>query len=180
MIRGIMCHFLQLSSIEKLALRDQILSYAAHVGGKNSFLKILETIKRTSPHPLISKSSNLHFQKGIIRWNKTIHRDTLALLSQRLNGRTQENQNLMVPPTAKEYKNVTNMLRTLSPLGFTITMSNDAEGKGFSFKGFEIIDDETTIINPIFELLFFCPVNIVKKLLNFTEKENPKEEADEN
>jgi hypothetical protein len=174
-----MCHFHQLSSAEKCALRDQLLGYAATVGGKNAFLKLLETIKRTSPNPLLSKSPNLHFPKGVIRWNKSIHRDTLAILSNRLNARHEENQNLMVPNTSKEYKNVTNMLRTLSPLAFTITMSSETDGAGFSFKGFEIIDDETTIINPIFELFFFCSPNVAKKLINFTDKENPREETDE-
>jgi hypothetical protein len=174
-----MCPFHHLSSAEKSALRDQLLGYAAAVGGKNAFLKLLETIKRTSPHPLISKTPYLRFPKGVIKWNKTLHRDTLATLSHRLNARQVENQNLMVPSTSKEYKNVTNMLRTLAPLNFMVTMNSETDGAGFHFKGFEIINDETTLIDPIFELFFFCPVNVAKKLINFTDKETPEEETDE-
>jgi hypothetical protein len=33
-------------------------------------------------------------------------------------------------------------------------------------------------MNPIFETIFFCPVAVVKKFLNFTPKEIPTEETD--
>lgn len=164
-----MCHFHQLSGAEKILLRDQLLAYAATVGGKNSFLKLLETIKKTSPHPLISKTSLLRFPKGLIKWNKNVHRDNLALLSTRMNARTEENANLMASKEDKNYKNVTNMLRSLGPLTFTVSMNNESDGKGFSFKAFDIIDEDTTVMNPIFELFFFCPVNMAKKILNFTD-----------
>lgn len=163
-----MCRFHQLSNAEKILLRDQLLGYAASIGGKNSFLKLLETIKRTSPHPLISKTALLRFPKGLIKWNKNVHRDNLALLSTRMNARTEENQNLMVSKEDKSFKHVTNMLRSLGPLTFTVAMNNETDGKGFSFKAFDIIDEETTLMNPIFEIFFFCPVTVAKKLINFT------------
>lgn len=165
-----MCHIHQLSSADKILLRDQLLAYAANMGGKNSFLKLLETIKKTSPHPLISKSSLLRFPKGVIKWNKNVHRDNLALLSTRMNARTEESLNLMGGKEDKNFKNVTNMLRSLGPLTFIISMNNESEGKGFSFKAFDIIDEETTLMNPIFEIFFFCPVNVTKKILNYTDE----------
>lgn len=165
-----MCHIHQLSSADKILLRDQLLAYAANMGGKNSFLKLLETIKKTSPHPLISKSSLLRFPKGVIKWNKNVHRDNLALLSTRMNARTDENLNLMGGKEDKNFKNVTNMLRSLGPLTFTISMNNESDGKGFSFKAFDIIDEETTLMNPIFEIFFFCPLNVTKKILNYTDE----------
>ncbi|MCK9374325.1 MAG: hypothetical protein M0P91_14180 [Sulfuricurvum sp.] len=164
-----MCHFHQLSSADKILLRDQLLAYAANMGGKNSFLKLLETIKKTSPHPLISKTSLLRFPKGVIKWNKNVHRDNLALLSTQMNARTEESPNLMAAQEDKNFKKITNMLRSLGPLTFTISMNNESDGKGFSFKAFNIIDDETTVMNPIFEIFFFCPVNVTKKILNFTD-----------
>jgi len=170
-----MCHFHQLTDSEKIILRDQLLAYAALIGGKNSFLKLLETIKKTSPHPLISKTSLLRFPKGLIKWNKNVHRDNLALLSTRMNARTDENPNLMVAKEDKFFKNVTNMLRSLGPLTCTVSMNNESDGKGFSFKAFDIIDDNTTVMNPIFEIFFFCPVNVAKKLINF----NPSHTGDE-
>ncbi|MDD3770634.1 MAG: hypothetical protein RBS26_09735 [Sulfuricurvum sp.] len=171
-----MCPIHQLCDAEKISLRDQLLAYAAAVGGKNSFLKLLETIRRTSPHPLVSKTPLLRFPKGLIKWNKNIHRDNLSLLSTRLNARKEGNPNLMAPPEDKNHKNVTNMLRSLSPLTFTVAMNSEADGEGFSFRAFEIIDEETTIATPVFEIFFFCPVNVAKKLLNFTPKEAVAEE----
>ena len=42
-----MCRFHQVNNDEKILLHDQLLAYAASVGGKNSFLKLIETIKKT-------------------------------------------------------------------------------------------------------------------------------------
>jgi len=167
-----MCRFHQVNKDEKILLRDQLLAYAASVGGKNSFLKLLETIKKTTPNPLLSKTSLLRFPKGIIKWNKTIHRDNLTLLSIQMKNRSEENQNLMAPKEHKTYKNVTNMLRALGTLTFTVIMNTEADGKGFEVKAFEMPDENTTLMNPFFEILFFCPVNTTKKLLNFEEKES--------
>ncbi|TDA64144.1 hypothetical protein E0765_05390 [Sulfuricurvum sp. IAE1] len=171
-----MCPLHQLNEAEKILLRDQLLGYASAIGGKNSFLKLLETIHRTSPHPLVSKTALLRFPKGLIKWNKNIHRDNLSLLSTRLNARKEGNANLMASSEDKNYKNVTNMLRSLSPLTFTVAMNNEADGAGFSFKAFDIIDENTTVITPMFELFFFCPVSVAKKLLNYVPKEAVTEE----
>lgn len=162
-----MCHFHKLSDAQKILLRDQLLSYAALIGGKNSLLKLLETIRKTSPHPLISKTALLRFPKGLIKWNKNVHRDNLSLLSSRMNARTDESQNLMISKEDKSYKNVANMLRSLGPLTFTVAMNKEEDGTGFSFKAFEIIDSETTTMTPMFEMFFFCSVSITKKILNF-------------
>lgn len=174
-----MCRFHQLANADKILLRDQLLSYAALIGGKNSFLKLLETIKNTSPHPLISKNSLLRFPKGLIKWNKNVHRDNLTILSTRMNARTQEDPNLMVSKEDKSYKNVINMLRSLGPLSVTVAMNNEADGKGFTFKAFDIIDEDTTVMNPIFEIFFFCPVTVTKKVLNFTDSHIDTEEVSE-
>lgn len=167
-----MCHFHKLSNDEKILLRDQLLAFAALIGGKNSLLKLLETIRKTSPHPLISKTALLRFPKGLIKWNKNVHRDNLSLLSTRMNARTDENQNLMTSKEDKSYKNVANMLRSLGPLTFTVAMNKEEDGTGFSFKAFEIVDSDTTLMTPMFELFFFCSVSISKKILNFTPESN--------
>ncbi len=174
-----MCHLHHLDIAQKTQLREQLLTYANAMGGKNSFLKLLETIRHTSPNALISKTANVRFANGIVRWNKTIHRDTLAILNTRLNIRTKDNTNLMTTTADKSYKNVTNMLKTLSPLGFVVTMDKETDGRGFGFKAFDIIDDNTTLMNPIFETIFFCPVAVVKKFLNFTPKETVTQEPEE-
>lgn len=166
-----MCRFSQLSDAEKILLRDQLLIYAHAVGGKNAFLRIVETIRHTSPHPLLSKTSLLRFPKGAIQWNKPIHRDNFALLSSQMRERTQENHNLMVDQNHKLFKSVTNMLRALGTLTIRVTMNGTEEGEGFTLKAFDIPDETTTLLNPFFEMLFFCPITIIKKVLNFSEKE---------
>jgi len=167
-----MCRFNQINNDEKILLHDQLLAYAAAVGGKNSFLKLIETIKKTTPNPLLSKTSLLRFPKGILKWNKNIHRDNLTLLSLQMKNRSEENQNLMAPKEHRTYKDVTNMLRALGTLSFTVIMNTEADGKGFEIKAFDMPDENTTLMNPFFEILFFCPVNTTKKLLNFEEKES--------
>jgi hypothetical protein len=173
------CHFHKLSNDEKILLRDQLLAYAALIGGKNSLLKLLETIRKTSPHPLISKTALLRFPKGLIKWNKNVHRDNLSLLSMRMNARTDEDQNLMTSKEDKSYKNVANMLRSLGPLTFTVAMNKEEDGTGFSFKAFEIVDSDTTLMTPMFELFFFCSVSISKKILNFNPEINDDTETEE-
>ncbi|OYZ55869.1 MAG: hypothetical protein B7Y17_07355, partial [Sulfuricurvum sp. 24-42-5] len=142
------------------------------IGGKNALLKLLETIRNTSPHPLISKTALLRFPKGLIKWNKNVHRDNLSLLSSRMNARTDENPNLMVSKEDKSYKNVANMLRSLGPLTFTVAMNKEEDGLGFNFKAFEIVDSDTTLMTPMFELFFFCSVSITKKIINYAANDN--------
>jgi hypothetical protein len=77
----------------------------------------------------------------------------------------------MPSKTDKIYTNSLNMLRSLSPLTFEVVLNKDPQTTVFSFKMFDIIDGETTYLNKIFEIIFFSPVNMVKKLLNFEEKE---------
>lgn len=167
-----MAHFLQkLDDKEKIALRDELLAFADILGGKNALLKILESIRNSSPHPLVSKDPILRFVGGYIKWNKNVHKNNLTLLSMRMNARNDEVQNLMPARDDKSYKNSSNMLRSLSPLTFETVLNKDPQTICFSFKMFDIIDSNTTNMNKIFEIIFFSPINMVKKLLNFEDKE---------
>ncbi|MDD5360137.1 MAG: hypothetical protein PHI02_07695 [Sulfurovaceae bacterium] len=165
-----MAHFLQkLDDKDKVALRDELLVFADIVGGKNSFLKILESIRHSSPHPLVSKDPILRFVGGYIKWNKNVHKNNLMLLSIRMNARSDEVQNLMPTKEDKSYKNSSNMLRSLSPLTFEVVLNKEPEKTVFSFKMFDIIDSQTTNMNKIFEVIFFSPINMVKKLINLED-----------
>lgn len=167
-----MAHFLEkLEDKDKIALRDELLVFADIVGGKNSFLKILESIRHSSPHPLVSKDPILRFVGGYIKWNKNVHKNNLMLLSIRMNVRSDEVQNLMPEKSDKSYRNSFNMLRSLSPLTFEVVLNKDPQKTVFNFKMFDIIDNETTNMNKIFEIIFFSPINMVKKLLSFEDKE---------
>lgn len=166
-----MAHFLEkLEEKDKILLRDELLELGKILGGKNAFLKIIESIRRSSPHPLVSKDPMLRFVGGYIKWNKNVHKNNLMLLSIQMNTRNDEGQNLMPHSDNKNYKNICNMLRSLSPLTFEVVLNSNPQTTVFCFKIFDIIDSDITYMNKVFEVIFFSPVNIVKKLLNFENK----------
>jgi hypothetical protein len=43
---------------------------------------------------------------------------------------------------------------------------------GFNFKAFEIVDSDTTLMTPMFELFFFCSVSITKKIINYSANDD--------
>ncbi len=59
-----------------------------------------------------------------------------------------------------------NLLRTLNPITFEVQPKNRKDGHGFRFRPFDLINDKTTKINPIFEAVFFTRVTQIKKILN--------------
>lgn len=155
-----------LSQESKEELEHQINNYVIAIGGKNAFLKLLETIRNTSPHPLVSKKTVLEFSGGLMKWNKQIHRNNLSMLSIQMNARTEDNPNLMPNRDHKSYKNISNMLRTISPLSVSVTLNSDKTNIIFETKAFKIVDADTTTMEPFFELLFFSPISATKKLIN--------------
>jgi hypothetical protein len=63
-----------------------------------------------------------------------------------------------------------NLLRTLQPIVFEVFPKNQKDGEGFSFHAFDIVDKDVTRINPVFDALFFCSVDTIKKVLSYTPK----------
>jgi hypothetical protein len=165
-----MCDFNTLSNEEKQRYHEQLLACANHFGGINFFLQLLEAIRETKPHPLMAASSQFSTQVGTIHWNKVIFNDKLQLL---IKARTYESrQNNFLPPSSeKSYKKVLNVVRTLSPIVFHVTPKAKEDGTGFSFHPFDVIDEQKTKLNPIFDAIFFCAIDTVKKVLNYTPKD---------
>ena len=164
-----MCDFNTLSDDEKKLHHNKLLDCATNFGGKNFFLHLLESIRETKPHPLISANSSFKIELGHIEWNKVIFNDKLQLL---LKARKNESKqdNLLPKKNEKNYKKILNVVRTLKPIVFHVKPENSEDGSGFFFQTFDIIDENTTKINPIFDALFFCSVDTVKKVLNYTPK----------
>ena len=142
-----------------------LLQCAEDFGGKNFFLQLLEAIRETKPHPLVAASKRFNMPLGTIRWNKVIFNDKLQLL---FATRSQEGQrgNFLPEPGEKQYKKILNLVRTLHPIIFEIHPNDPANGEGFTVHPFDIIDENTTRINPIFDALFFSSVETAKKTLN--------------
>jgi hypothetical protein len=164
-----MCDFQTLSDEEKRAYHEQLLAAAEKFGGKNFFLHLLEAIRETNPHPLTGKHREFTFELGTVKWNKVIFNDKLQLLQKaRLNESRQNN--LLPSKEEKSYKKVLNLVRTLKPIVFHVKPANKEDGPGFFFQPFERIDEETTKLNPLFDALFFCSIETVKKILNYAPR----------
>jgi hypothetical protein len=165
----IMCDFNTLSDEDKKLHHEKLLDCAMNFGGKNFFLQLLEAIRETKPHPLTSGTMSFDIELGTISWNKVIFNDKIQLL---LKARKNESKqdNLLPKKDEKNYKKVLNVIRTLKPVVFHVKPADPQDGSGFFFQTFDIIDENTTKLNPVFDALFFCSVDTVKKVLNYTPK----------
>ena len=161
-----MCDFHTLSEEEKNLFHQKLLDCANNFGGKNFFLHLLEAIRETKPHPLVSANSTFNIELGSITWNKVIFNDKLQIL---LKARVNEGKqnNLLPDLKAKNYKKILNLLRTLRPIVFHVKPARKEDGEGFFFQPFDMIDENTTKLNPLFDALFFCSVETIKKALNY-------------
>ena len=164
-----MCDFNTLSDEEKKLHHEKLLACANNFGGKNFFLQLLESIRQTKPHPLTSGNSVFDIELGTITWNKVIFNDKLQVL---LKARVHESEqdNLLPEMNAKNYKKILNLVRALKPIVFHVNPANKENGSGFFFQPFDVINESKTKLNPIFDALFFCSVDTVKKVLNYTPK----------
>ena len=161
-----MCDFNNLSDEEKRHYHELLLDAAEKFGGKNFFLHLLEAIRETKPHPLTAANRTFTMELGEVKWNKVIFNDKLQLLQKMRTGES-ERQNLLPDESAGNYKKVLNLVRTLKPIVFHVKPSNKEDGPGFFFQPFEVIDEKTTRLNPLFDALFFCAISTVKKILNY-------------
>jgi hypothetical protein len=161
-----MCDFNILTDEEKKLHHEKLLQCANAFGGRNFFLHLLEAIRETKPHPLTAGNSEFNIELGSITWNKVIFNDKLQLL---LKARVNEGKqnNLLPPKEEKNYKKVLNVVRTLKPIVFHVKPANKEDGSGFFFQPFDVIDENTTKLNIVFDAIFFCSVDTVKKILNY-------------
>jgi hypothetical protein len=161
-----MCDFNNLTDKEKLHYHTILTTVSSNYGGLNFFLQLIEALRDSSPHPLTSRHQDFLFDLGNIRWNKTIFNDKVLLI-EKLRKEKNKDGNLLENKEGKEYKKCINLIKTLSPITFSVRPSLRDNGEGFDFKAFDKIDEERTKFNPIFEALFFCPLDTVKKILNY-------------
>jgi hypothetical protein len=164
-----MCDFNKLDDVQKLHYHQILLDAATKFGGKNFFLQLLEAIRECDTHPLTAANREFTFDLGSVKWNKVIFKDKLLLL-QKARLKESEQNNLLPAKEDKSYKKVLNLVRTLKPIVFTVRPKHKEHGPGFFFQPFEIIDEETTKLNPLFDALFFCSIGTVKKILNYEPK----------
>jgi len=161
-----------LDDVTKEDLRRQINDCAESLGGKNYFLQLLEAIRAEHHHPLMAKDLSFRFNHGTVKWKKVIFKDKVQLLIKLLKN-SEINGNLLPKKGDKNYKTVMNLLRTLGPMKFKIQPKNSNDGDGYILHPFDIIDESTSQINFMFDVVFFLPLYIVKKtFIGPTKKTN--------
>ena len=156
-----------LSNEERKQQQQKLRHCAEGFGGEDRFLQLLEAVRETKPHPIVATSSRFVMQNGTITWNKVIFDSTLQQL---LKARTHESEqgNLLPNKGVKNYKKVLNVVRTLKPIVFHVRPAAKEDGSGFFFQPFEVINENTTRLNPVFDALFFRSVASVKSMLAYT------------
>jgi len=160
-----MISYNSLDDLTKQNLKKEINDCALALGGKNHFLHLLEEIRKERHHPLMAKNSSFRFSYGTVKWGKVIFKDKVHLLIKMI--KDQENTgNLMPKKGDRKYKIVMNLLRTLGPMKFEIRPKNNKDGDGFNLHPFDIIDENTSHLNFMFDVVFFLPIHIVKQVFN--------------
>jgi len=164
-----MCDFNSLNDEEKKLYHEKLLNCAENFGGKNFFLSLLEAVRETKPHPLTAGNSEFITEFGSITWNKVIFNDKLQLL---LKARVNEGKqdNLLPEKDAKNYKKILNLVRTLKPVVFHVKPADREDGPGFHFQAFDVVNADKTKLDPLFDAVFFCSVDAIKKALNYDAK----------
>ena len=156
--------FKELSIQNKLKLQQQLINEIEKFGSINSFLKLLENIRASTPHPLISSPAKFNGESGFIQWNKTIFKDKLIVLSQIFNSK---NKNILPNEKEKNYKKYLNVSKTLSPILFIVKPKLRDLGDGFEFGVFDYENDIAVNISFIFQVVFFMKLIEVKQILNY-------------
>ena len=160
-----MISYNSLDDLTKQNLKKEISDCALALGGKNHFLHLLEEIRKERHHPLMAKNSSFRFSYGTVKWGKVIFKDKVHLLIKMTKDR-ENNGNLMSKKGGRKYKTVMNLLRTLGPMKFKIRPKNNKDGDGFNLHPFDIIDENTSHLNFMFDVVFFLPIHIVKQVFN--------------
>ena len=148
---------------KKQDLKNQLIKYATLFGGKNHFLCLIEALRLAHPHPLMAKGACFRFNKGIIKWEKVIFKEKVNLLITLIRD-NDRNNNLMPKEGDRNYKTIINLLRTIGPMKFEVRPKNSKDGDGFILRPIEIIDNNTCRINFMLEVLFFLPIQLIKKI----------------
>ncbi len=167
-----MTNYSLIDDATKEVLKKEINNLASSIGGKNHFLQLIEEIRMERPHALMSKQASFKYKYGKVKWEKVLYRDKVRLLLEILKKNNGNNQNLMLEKGKKRYKTTLNLLRALGPMRFKVEPKNNNDGPGFVIAPLEIIDSKTTIINFMFEVIFFLPAYTVKQVFNGSKKKN--------
>lgn len=165
-----MCNFNKHNQETKELLHLLMQKCAQSVGGVNFLLGLIEAIKEKKPSALIDSACKVDSKELTIRWNKIVFKDKFDVLEEvvRLHKSAEGiHFNILDAQSLKKRKKILNMIKTLAPIEFIVTVKNSQEHGGFSFKIFENIDEEHANVNPLFSAMFFCSTEYTKKALKY-------------
>lgn len=153
-----------LSNDDKINLKKELLEKIELFGSTSSFLKLLEDIRASKPHPLISSPTKFNGDSGFVKWNKIIFKDKLILLSQIFNSKS---NNILPSKEEKNYKKYLNLSKTLSPIVFKVRPKLRDLGDGFELSVFDYNEDVAVSISFMFQVVFFMEIKNVKYIINY-------------
>ncbi len=156
-----MFKFNQLDDDRKKEFKSEISKCIAIFGGLNFFLKEIEKLRYTKPNPLINNGCK--YNKSIIRlsWNKIVFKNKVILL---MDSNYDIGGNLMPLSEDKNFKTKLNLLKSLKPLKFDLSVKNSSD-TNLSFPVFSILDSQETKFTPLFVILFLASVGELKKAI---------------
>ncbi len=157
--------FNNLSHDEKLDLQKKLEIAIEKIGGKFHFLTMLDDIREPKKHPLSNKTGKCHFKTGTITWNKHIFDDKVDTLKQ-VSINCIEN-NILTIENPKLKKQLTNTIKTISNLEFLVENKDKEQPESFTFKAFDIINENNVEFNSFFQIIFFDSINNTKNILKY-------------
>ncbi|TKI68596.1 hypothetical protein FCU45_09225 [Sulfurimonas crateris] len=165
-----MCNFNKHNEDTKAVMHLLMQKCAQSVGGVNFLLGLIEAMKEKKPNALIDSACKVDSKELNIRWNKIVFKDKFDVLEEVIRSHKSSEGtdfNILNSESQKKRKKILNMVKTLSPIEFTVTVKNSQDHAGFNFKIFESVEDEYVKVNPLFAAMFFCSTEYIKKALKY-------------
>jgi hypothetical protein len=147
-------------------IHEELLASATALGGKNFLLQLIEDIKKEPEVPLILKERHFSFSKGFVQWNKSLYKDTVALLFDFM-VKEEADEDFIARLKPKDQKRYKNLFKTLSPVILTIKPKNIKDGEGFSFAIVERSASKESEVRLLFKALFFYHISFAKEALSY-------------
>lgn len=154
--------FNNLSHDEKLDVQKLVIDCMDTLGGRNYFLGMIEDVRDGKQHPLLNKTSKFHFKHGTITWGKEIYKDKVMAIKNMLI--KYPDNNLLAIQDDKLQRDITNCIKTLGKLTYTI---NIKDGNDYTFKSFNTINKDNVELDTMFQIIFFDSINNTKKILDY-------------
>lgn len=157
--------FNKLDNNLKDEIHFEISAFANALGGKNSFLKMIEDIRSETPNPLLNKSGSFHTSKAKITLSKAMYKDTFSILFEAIR-REDRSGDMLNGIAPKEYKSTMNMMRALAKVVITAE-SKEESGGTYDFSILDISEDKKTKVTFVFKAVFFYHLDEAKKALSY-------------